>query len=98
MREAAGRVRVTKSRVHLDLYLKVDQLGRGVASQRLYDFTEGRAYRVSLVAYHRHSQDSKLAVILRFHLRNRDVETISQSIFDAAQHVTFILEAPGFTH
>src|SRR5262249_5432409 len=83
---------------HLDLQLKVDQLGHRVAAQGLHDLAEGSAYVVGLGAHHGHSQNGQLTVILRFNLRNRDVESVPQPILDAAHHLTFILETPGFTH
>src|SRR6266852_4736514 len=69
-----------------------------MAPQHLHNFRQNRAYVATFITHHGQTQDGKLTMILCLHLCYRDVVTVPQSILNAAHYLSFILEAPGFSH
>src|SRR5207244_7177635 len=76
-----------------NVHLVIDELGHGMASQRLHDFGERRADRVRFVAHHRHAEHGKLAMVLGLYLRYRDVIAVPQPLLDASYYLALVLQA-----
>lgn len=50
-----------------------------------------------LIANHSYSKHDHLTMLERFDLRYRDIELIPQTILDAADYLSFILQAARFS-
>ena len=67
-----------------------------MAAKRVDHFVHDACNLSRIIADHGNAQYSQLAVVLVVNFRHGNAEGVSQSVLDATDNPTFILEASGF--
>jgi hypothetical protein len=84
--------------MELDIDGVIEKLGNGMGPHRINQLVENAPDESLFITNQRHPQHGQLSVVELIDLGDGDGERISQSILDASNNLSLILQASGFSN